>query len=348
MRIAVATVQVPFVRGGAEILAEGLVNALQTAGHEAEIVAIPFKWYPAERILDCMLSCRLIDLTESCGQAIDRIIGLKFPAYLIAHPRKTLWLLHQHRTAYEQWDTPYSDLALQPQGARIRETIINADNKAFEESDGIFTISSNVSKRLKHFNRVESKPLYHPPLNAERFYAEEEQGYFFFPSRLTTIKRQELVLEALSQTRNPVKVLFAGKPDEPNYKERLLKVANKLRVTKQAVFLGGITESEKLKYYAQALGIVFAPFDEDYGYVTLEAMLSRKPVITCTDSGGPGEFVRHEETGLIVEPTAAAIAAAMDTLWENRSWAVALGKAGKEYYSSLSISWSNALKELLA
>ena len=348
MRVAVVTVQVPFVYGGAEILAQGLVKAIQSAGHEAEIVAIPFKWYPAERILDCMLSCRLIDLTESCGYAIDRLVALKFPAYLIAHPRKTLWLLHQHRTAYEQWDTPYSDLALQPQGARIRETIINADNKAFAESRAIFTISSNVSKRLKHFNGVESTPLYHAPWNTELFYTEDEEGYFFFPSRLTAIKRQELVLEALSHTKNPIRVLFAGKPDELTYSERLIKMAKKLRVSKQAVFLGGISEPEKRKYYAQALGIIFPPFDEDYGYVTLEAMLSSKPVITCSDSGGPREFVRHEETGLIAEPTATALAASMDTLWENRSWAKALGKAGQAYYNSLDISWSHVVKELLA
>lgn len=348
MRIAVATVQVPFVYGGAEILSQGLVKALQSAGHDAEIVAIPFKWYPAERILDCMLSCRLIDLTESCGHAIDRIIALKFPAYLIAHPHKTLWLLHQHRSAYEQWDTSYSDLALQPQGSRVRNTIINADNKAFAESSAIFTISSNVSKRLKHFNRVESTPLYHPPLNTELFYTEDEGGYFFFPSRLTTVKRQELVLEALSHTKNPIRVLFAGKPDDLTHSERLLKMAKKLRVSKQAVFLGGISELDKRKYYAQALGIIFPPFDEDYGYVTLEAMLSGKPVITCSDSGGPREFVRHEETGLIAEPTATALATAMDTLWENRSWANALGKAGKDYYGSLNISWSYVVKELLA
>ena len=69
MRIVIATVQVPFVRGGAEVLAEGLREVLQAQGHEAEIVTIPFKWYPPERILDHMLICRLLDLTESSGEA---------------------------------------------------------------------------------------------------------------------------------------------------------------------------------------------------------------------------------------------------------------------------------------
>jgi hypothetical protein len=67
LRILIATVRVPFVNGGAEIHAEGLCRALREAGHQAEIIAIPFKWYPPERILDQMLACRLLDLSETVG-----------------------------------------------------------------------------------------------------------------------------------------------------------------------------------------------------------------------------------------------------------------------------------------
>src|SRR5215471_15350212 len=114
VRVVVATVRAPFVRGGAEAHAEGLRDALLAAGHEAEIVAVPFKWYPPERITDQMLACRLLDLTESDGVAIDRLIALKFPAYLIPHPAKVLWVLHQHRPAYDLWEHALGDLALYP------------------------------------------------------------------------------------------------------------------------------------------------------------------------------------------------------------------------------------------
>lgn len=347
MRIVVATVQVPFVRGGAEILAEGLVKALGESGHQVDIISIPFKWYPPERILDCMLACRLLDLSESCGQAIDKVIALKFPAYLIRHPDKVGWLIHQHRTAYDLWGTGYCDLIHSPNGLQVREAIINADNQAFSECQSIFTIAGNVSKRLKHFNQVDSIPLYTPPHNAELFYCEEEQGYFFFPSRLATMKRQELVLNALTQTKNPVKVLFAGKPEQDAYAKQLVHLANQLGVSKRVVFLGGITEQEKLEHYAKSIGVIYPPLDEDYGYVTLETMLAAKPVITCTDSGGPLEFIRHQETGLIVEPTPTGIASAMDRLWENRSWAKAIGKSARDYYDSLDIKWSNVVNKLL-
>src|SRR5437773_2205296 len=129
MRILIATVQVPFVRGGAEVLAEGLRDALHREGHQAEIVAIPFKWYPPERILDQMLACRLLDLTESSGTPVDRVIGLKFPAYLIPHPNKVLWIVHQHRSAYDLWDHPLGDLINFPNGVQVRDAIRLADQE---------------------------------------------------------------------------------------------------------------------------------------------------------------------------------------------------------------------------
>src|SRR5438067_5354107 len=144
MRVLIATTQVPFIQGGAEMMANGLRQALCAEGHEAEIVAIPFKWYPPERIVETMLACRLLDLTESAGARVDRVIGLKFPAYLIPHPNKTIWLVHQHRTAYDLWDHELCDLTNFPNGADVREAIIQADRHFLPQATSIFTISANV------------------------------------------------------------------------------------------------------------------------------------------------------------------------------------------------------------
>jgi glycosyltransferase involved in cell wall biosynthesis len=347
MRVIITTTQVPFVYGGAEIHAQELCKALELAGHEAEIVAIPFQTYPLERILDTMLVCRLLDLTSANGRNIDRLIGLKFPAYLIPHPSKVLWILHQHRQAYELWGNPYGGLDLSANGLQIRENIIRADNNVFAETHNIFSNSKNVARRLKTYNNVDSIALYHPPQDADSFYFQEEEGYFFFPSRINQIKRQELVVEALAKTTHAVPVIFAGKA-EGNFDIYLQEKIAKLGLTERAMFIGKITNEQKIAHYAKSLGVVYPPFDEDYGYVTLEGMLASKPVITCQDSGGPLEFIRHRETGLIVEPTANALAAAMDEIWQNRSWAKQLGKAAYEHYQNLDISWSNVLSKLLA
>ncbi|HEY1859533.1 MAG TPA: glycosyltransferase family 4 protein [Gemmataceae bacterium] len=348
MRILIATVQVPFLRGGAEILAEGLRDALRSAGHQAEIIAIPFKWFPAERIPDHMLACRLFDLTETKQGPVDRVIGLKFPAYLVQHPNKVLWLLHQHRTAYEFWDHPFADLINSPHGVRIRDAILEADQRFIPKSRAVYTISGNVSQRLRGYCGIESTPLYHPPQHADRFFCAGDEDYFYFPSRLSPPKRQDLVLQALARTRRLVRVHFAGAPDTPAYADELRSLARKLKVQRRVEWLGPVTDDDKRRQYAHSRAVLFPPEDEDYGYVTLEAMLAAKPVLTCCDSGGPLEFVRDAETGRVVEPTPQALADAMDTLWEQRDTARAWGEAGRIRYHKLAIAWPKVIERLLA
>lgn len=348
MKILVTTSQVPFISGGAEMHAQELVVALRAAGHQAEIVAIPFKWYPAEKILDTMLACRLLDLTESCGSAIDLVIGLKFPAYLIPHPNKVLWILHQHRQAYELWDHPsYGDLIHAPNGREVREAIVRADRLLIPEARALFTNSRNVSGRLKKFCGIDSQPLYHPPPAAEKYYCGQGGEYFYYPSHICAIKRQELLIQALAHCRNPVQVLFSGGIDQPLLLEKLKSLAVALKVDRQIRWLGGVSEEEKRELYSKALALVYLPYDEDLGYVPLEAMLAAKPVITCSDSGGPLEFVESNQTGLVVAPQPVALAAALDQLWENRTLARQLGENGRDHYVSLGISWENVLARLL-
>jgi glycosyltransferase involved in cell wall biosynthesis len=143
-------------------------------------------------------------------------------------------------------------------------------------------------------------------------------------------------------------VRFIGVADTPLYAEELRSLALKLKVERRVEWKGHVTEDEKRRHYAHALGVVFPPSDEDYGYVTLEAMLASKPVITCTDSGGPLEFVRAGKTGLIAKPTPQALANAMDRLWQDRGQAQVWGEAGRAYYQSLGISWPKVVQSLLA
>jgi len=346
MNILLATVQVPFVRGGAEILAESLLGALRGAGHRAEIVAIPFKWYPAEVIPDQMLACGLLDVSDFNDCRVDKVIGLKFPAYLIPHPRKTMWLIHQHRQAYDQWGTQFG-LNNDPMGAQVKEVIHRADKKLFSESGDIYTIAGNVSRRLRHYCGVESQPLYNPPAGAELYTCDAAGDYFFFPSRVDLVKRQSLVIEALAKTRQPVRVRFAGAPTSESQMKSILKLVARLGVADRIQWLGSVSEQDKRALYAQSLGVIYPPLDEDYGYVTLEAMLASKPVITCTDAGGPLEFVVDEETGIIAESDPASLADAMDRLWLERKVAARMGLAGRARYMGMDITWDHVVSTLL-
>jgi glycosyltransferase involved in cell wall biosynthesis len=349
MRILIATVHVPFIRGGAEHLAEGLRDALAAEGHQAEILAIPFKWYPPERIVDHILACRLFDPTESAGVPVDRVIGLKFPAYFVPHPNKVLWLLHQHRPAYELWNHNLGDLIKAPNGAQVRDIIREADNQLLPEAKAVYTISQNVSGRLKKYCHKDSLPLYHPPPGAGQFYAAKKaEDFFFFPSRLGPLKRQELVLLALARTRYPVRVVFAGEADHPPYREEMAHLARSLGLYRRVEWLGLVTDAQKHDLYARCQGVIFPPIDEDYGYITLEAMLSSKAVVTCADSGGPLEFVVPDGTGLVVEPTPDGLASALDRLWKEKELAKFLGARGREHYDALNISWREVVRRLAA
>jgi glycosyltransferase involved in cell wall biosynthesis len=347
LRILIATVRVPFVEGGAEIHAEGLRRALLDAGHRAEIISIPFKWYPPERVLDQMLACRLLDLTETVGVPVDRLIGLKFPAYLMSHPRKVIWVLHQHRQAYDLWDHPLNDLRGCANGPDVRAAIHQADRELIPQALQVFANSRNVARRLRTFCGLDAAPLYHPPRDAGSFYNRAAEDFLYFPSRVNPLKRQDLVLEALAQTRSKVKVYFSGPDDGSAFERQCAAVAGKKDFADRVRWLGAVSEEEKRDLYARSLGVLFPPIDEDYGYVTLEAMLAKKPVITCTDSGGPLEFVTHHGTGIVAEPTPQAVAAAMDELWEDRRQSARWGEAGRARYEEMHISWGHVVEKLL-
>ena len=348
MRVLVATTQVPFVRGGAEILADGLCDALRRAGHEAEIVRFPFKWYPPGVIAAQVLATRLMDLSAFSGTGIDILIGLEFPAYCIPHPRRRHWLVHQHRAAYDLWDAGVSDLLHAPAGRSARDFIREADSLYLREAEAVYTISHNVSDRLRRYVGLDAKPLYHPPKGAEFYRAGAFGDYLLFPSRMDAIKRQWLAIDALAQTVLPVRLVFVGRGDNPATMAELRARAHKRGVDDRIRWDGEVSDARKVDLYAGATAVVYPPLDEDYGYVTLEAMLAGKPVITCSDSGGPLEFIEDGVGGMVVEPAAAALAKAMDALWDDRGLASQLGRQAREVYSGRGIGWEAVVSALTA
>lgn len=349
MRIVIATTKTPFVTGGAEAHADQLLAALLRAGHEAEIVAFPFKWYPPERILDNILACRLLDLEQSDGQPIDLMIGLKFPAYLIPHSRKVLWILHQYRQVYELWNSKWDDLAQQGSlGLQIREAVRAADRTIIPEARHVFANSKRVADRLQKYCGLRSTPLYHPPPGAEQFYARPAGDYLFYPSRINPLKRQMLVVEALRHTKSDIRVVFSGPLNIPYYSDQLKQKVEELKLGDRVEWRGNVTEAEKRELYANSAGVVYTPFDEDLGYVTLEAMLSQKPVITCTDSGGPLEFVQDGITGMVTGPQPKELAAAFDEIALSPGRASAMGAAGFDLYRSKNITWNHVIESLLS
>jgi glycosyltransferase involved in cell wall biosynthesis len=347
MKIAIVNVQAPFVRGGAEYLADSLSAKLGEAGHRVEIVRIPFKWYPAANVPRHVLACRLLKL--HAGQP-DLVIALKFPAYLVPFENKKVWLLHQFRQVYELWGTPFQDLPDTPEGRRIREMIVNADNRHLREARGLFTNSRIVADRLRKYNGIEADAVLYPPLlHPEQFRPGDFGDYFFYPSRLNQIKRQHVAIEAMRHVRSPFRLVLAGKADEEAYMDELKGLVRRHRLEDRVELLGFISEEKKAELMAGAFGALYLPFDEDsYGYVTLEAFHSHKPVITFTDSGGTNEVMVDGDNGLIAQPTPEALAETMERLWADRGWTARLGRGGHDTIRRHGIEWPHILERLVA
>jgi glycosyltransferase involved in cell wall biosynthesis len=342
MRIVIVSTIVPFIEGGGTFIVDWLYKMLRNYGYETEVIAIPFHSNPPEMI-DQMLSLRLFDLSD-CA---DLLIAIRTPSYIISHPNKVLWLLHQHRQAYDLWGTPYG-IPNTPEGLRIREAIIQADNLFLKEAKKIFTISKVVSNRLKKFNGIDSEVLYPPLMEAEKFYCNEYGDYIFYPSRINKIKRQHLAIEAMKYTKSDVKLAVAGDADTKEQLEYIESIIGKNNLGRRVKLIGRwISQEEKIELFANSLGCIFIPYDEDYGYVSLEAYHSKKPVITCSDSGGTLEIVEDGLNGFIVSPDPQTIAEAMDKLYYNRALVKKMGEAGYEKLISMNISWDNVVKKLI-
>lgn len=357
MRIAVVTVQVPFVRGGSEVLADALCGELRRAGHPVELISLPFSPQTAEGLLDSLASCRLIEL----GPEFERVIALKFPAYLVRHPAKVLWLIHQHHGAYERFGAEFG-LGNLSDGRLARQAVIDADRLALAEAKAVFAISRTVANRLEASHGVRAPVLFPPPRQNEDFWAGAERtaepasepagDYLFFPSRLAPAKRQELALRALALAAEPVRLVFAGAPDRADYGEELAELAGRLGVAERVEWRGFVPDDELRRLYAGCLAVLFPPHDEDYGYIGLEAMLAGKPVITCHDSGGTLEFVQVEpgagdSTGYLAAPAPAALAAVLDQVWRDPDEAGRRGAAARSHVLGRNIGWRPTLDALL-
>jgi glycosyltransferase involved in cell wall biosynthesis len=346
MKVAIATVQVPFTTGGAEIHARSLRDALVQRGIEADIVSIPFKWYPPSTLLDTMLAARLVDLSEVNGMAIDRVITLKFPAYYLEHPCKVGWILHQHRQAYDLFETPFGDLHHDAEGRAVADEIRRWDRRLLPEHRALFANSRNVRDRLLRYNKIESEVLYHPPANAERFQAAAYENFILAPGRLDSMKRQLLVIEAMAHLPESVRLVLIGSFDG-EYGRAAQAMAERLGPGRVS-FLGLVSEDEKIALYSRCLAVYNGVYDEDYGYITLEAFLAAKPVIVHPDAGGPLEFVRNGGNGFVVPADAVAIAGCIRTLTERPETARRIGEEGRQTIAALGITWDNVIEKLLA
>lgn len=345
MKVLVVNNAVPFIWGGAEELALNLSAKLnQINGVESEILRIPFQWEPKERLPAEILLNRNLRITNA-----DRVIALKFPAYHVQHDHKTIWLLHQFRQAYDLLDAGQSYIR-RGDDDHLINAISRSDNECFEASNHIFTNSPVTQARLKKYNKIESDVLY-PPLNDEELFKPGKYGdYVFAGGRVDRGKRQHLLIEAAHLAGPSCRLIVAGPPSDADYAAELTQLVEKHGLADRVhLQLRMHTRDELADLATNALACAYIPYDEDsLGYVSMEAVASGKALLTTTDAGGILDIVRKRQTGLVCEPTSAAIGEALAQLCSDREKTQRLGAAGHEFWQSKNITWKYTLDRLLS
>ena len=317
--------------GGAERFYQGLVKAFLEKGCDARLVNIPADESSFDSIRENYARTQALDLS-----AYDLVISTKSPTFSANHSNHLLYLVHTTRVFYDMFDVAFP--GANDTRRQQRQAIQSLDTSAIQKIKHRFSIGYEVSERLRKWNGIDSEVL-HPPIGISGLYGGEAGDYFFLPGRLHPWKRVDLVIRAVKASTLPLKLLIAGTGEAETDLWELADGDTRIE------FLGRVSDKDLIKLYAGALAVPFVPLREDYGYVTLEAFASGKPVITCHDSGEPLQFVHHNQTGLVCDPRPESVCAALECLFKNRLLARELGNRGLQ--SIAHITWSNVVERLL-
>lgn len=343
-RVAVVTSSPPFVEGGHLVIARELVAAFRRCGHESTLVMTAQNRFG--RQASAYLANWLTDVgIDAEGRPIDRIVSLRYPSYAVRHDRHICWLNHRIREYYDLWDRFSVTLPLR---SRIKEgtrrwLFHRADRYLLTRNvDKLYAQSRTIQSRLERWGGVPSEVLY-PPAPVRPYRCETYGDYLFMVGRLTSLKRVDLTLRALAEpTAQDIKCVIAGEGEEY---DSLMRLRSQLDLVDRVQFVGRIDEATLLRHLGRCRAVAFPAFNEDFGFVTVEAFASGKAVLTCRDSGGAAELVRDGVNGMVSDPTAEAYARAMRRVMDDRTLAIRLGEAGAA--DAAKMTWDATVAKLL-
>jgi glycosyltransferase involved in cell wall biosynthesis len=376
----VAPSPVPLAIGGAENLWWGLLEHLnRRTRHHADLVKLPTPERNFWEIVDSYRRWSELDVS-----GYDLVISGKYPAWMVSHPRHVCYLLHPLRGLYDTYPPGWSERCQSdhPEVAGLVGLLERPDagrdllGECFGRLDAIrarddvpadlltlpgplirqvvhfldrigrgpqavvrsVALSATVAQRPGYFTDPATVAVAHAPTGLRGLHRGRGR-HLFTVSRLDAPKRIDLLVRAMSHVNAPVPLRIAGTgPQEATLRE-LAAGDGRIR------FDGFLNEAALAAAYATASAVLFVPYQEDYGYITLEAMLSAKPVITATDSGGPTELIEPGVSGLIAEPDPAALGAAIQSLASRPRLARRMGRAGER--RAREITWDSVLTTLL-
>lgn len=344
MRVAVVTSSPPFSEGGHLVIARAAVSALREAGHAADLLLTPQNRFGRQGSAYLANWCTDVGVADD-GSPIDHVISLRYPSYAVRHPSHVCWLNHRMREYYDLWDRFSATLSRKARlKERTRRRVLHTVDRYLltRNVTKLFAQSTTIQGRLARWGSIPSEVLFPPP-PPRAYRCDGYGGELFAVSRLTPLKRMDLLLRALAEPQaRGARCAIAGDGCEAG---RLRALAADLGLADRVRMIGPIGGDELVEQLARCRAVVFPAMAEDYGLVTVEAFASSKAVVTCRDSGGPAELVRHGVNGLIAEPTSASLADALGQLSDDTMFAERMGQEAK--VTANSITWPATVARLL-
>lgn len=343
-RIAVVTSSPPFAEGGHLVIARALIEALRASGHEADLVTTPQNRFGRQAA--AYAANWLTDVgIDAFGQRVDQVISFRYPSYAVRHERHVCWLNHTMREYYDLWPRLIAGLGRK---GRLKETVRRSLIRAADRYllsrnvTKLFAQSETIRKRLSVLDGVRAEVLY-PPAPQRAYRCDGYGDFLFAVSRLAPLKRFDLLLRALAEpAAHGIRCVIAGEGEE---EPRLRAMVRDLKLEPRVEMIGRVDSSQLVEQLARCRAVCFIPYDEDYGFVTVEAFAASKPVITCSDSGGPTELVRDGVNGYIAPPEPAALATAIARVMHDSAGAERMGHEGAALARTL--TWERTVPQLL-
>jgi glycosyltransferase involved in cell wall biosynthesis len=341
--LAVVTSSPPGVEGGHLVIARALVRAAQDSGHDAHLLVTPD--FGFGRLTKTYLATLKVDVAQIGGRKVDQVISLRYPSFAVRHRAHVCWLNHTMREYYDLWPRFAASISWRNRiKESIRRSILHVVDRHLlkQHVSRVVAQSETIRRRLDADFGIQADVV-HPPPPPRAYRCEEYGDYIFAISRLTPLKRVDLLVRALAEpAARHVKAVIAGEGEQ---RDELTALATQLRVGDRVRFLGRVDDETLLQHLAQCRAVCFTPLDEDYGFVTVEAFASHKAVITCRDSGGPAELVVDGDTGLVCDSTSPSLAAAVARLVDDRGLAERMGERAAARAAQM--TWKSAVERLL-
>lgn len=372
---------IPFVLGGAEKLLTGLhYFGDQKSSHRLELIKVPIREDSFWSTMHAYRTFYDLDLSH-----FDAILSQKYPAWMIRHPRHSVYMLHRLRGLYDLYPKnlstqvgamgikdveslvaymagfnmlsdnlqPFFDRldyiesrspSIPPELFRMQAPFCRALVKFMDDwalhpcrKESFSAISNVVRYRKDYFWDSSQVKTIYPASVLDGLGPGEYGDYLFTASRLETAKRVDLIINAFKKSGTDKRLIIAG--TGPRLPELQQLAQGDARIS----FAGYVSNERLVELYKNSLGIIYTPLDEDYGYITVEAMQCAKAVLTVEDSGGALEFVRHGETGYVAKTNSSSLAKAINTFCADEKKAAEMG--AKAYEKTKGITWDNMVED---